>query len=68
MATSVSEEIIASVYLEDGGNKFLWNIGNHIQDYMASNPGGQNWPIKIYFISYDCTIWSLCCAVLGMAL
>jgi hypothetical protein len=23
---------------ENGGNIFLWNVGNHLQDYTASRP------------------------------
>jgi hypothetical protein len=37
VVASVSEEFIASVfYAENWGGKFLWNVGNHLQDFTVS--------------------------------
>jgi hypothetical protein len=43
-------------HTEDGGNKFLQNAGNHLQDYMVS------WPKRPQFwnlINYNCLISKL---------
>jgi hypothetical protein len=26
------------IRVEDGGDTFLWNVGNHLQDYTVSKP------------------------------
>jgi hypothetical protein len=39
MVTNIAEEWITSIFMvEDGGDMFLQNFGNHLQDNMMSQP------------------------------
>jgi hypothetical protein len=69
VATNVLEEGITTIFKVEGdrGNMFLWNVGNHLQDYVVTT---QNTTVNMTIIldlPYCCEQWtsSSCCLFLG---
>jgi hypothetical protein len=58
MVTNISAKLIASIFrVEDGGNKFCYNVGYHIQDYTQHhNPEDH----KVEQMYYEFTSQGIC--------